>query len=134
MGQVGQESNLQPAVLETQSAVSGDVGWCRPMPPCPALSVAECRRVSLRVVGHWGRYWGSRPFTTAIPPERGSSSMELSCWQLRSSAQMREVPSHLFSVVSPSARTVEHHTAQNRASWSTQSVRATQTVRAIWPK
>ena len=38
-GQVGQESNLQPAVLETQSGVSGSVGWCRHMPLCPTLAV-----------------------------------------------------------------------------------------------
>jgi hypothetical protein len=56
--QVGQESHRQPAVLETQSAVSGDVRWCRHMPLCPTRSVVECRRMSPGVVGHWGRYWG----------------------------------------------------------------------------
>jgi hypothetical protein len=43
LGQVGQESNLQPAVLETQSGVSGDVGRCRQMPLCPMFFVAVCR-------------------------------------------------------------------------------------------
>ena len=38
-GQVGQESNLHPAVLETQSGVSGGVGRYRQMPLCPTLSV-----------------------------------------------------------------------------------------------
>ena len=42
-GQVGQESNLQPAVLETQSDVSGGVAWCRHMPVCRTPCVAECR-------------------------------------------------------------------------------------------
>jgi hypothetical protein len=41
--QVGQESNLQPAVLETQSGVSGSVARCRHMPLCPTLAVALCR-------------------------------------------------------------------------------------------
>ena len=38
-GQVGQESNLHPAVLETQSGVSGGVARYRQMPVCPTLSV-----------------------------------------------------------------------------------------------
>ena len=38
-GQVGQESNLQPAVVETQSGVSGGVGQCRHVPLCPTLAV-----------------------------------------------------------------------------------------------
>jgi hypothetical protein len=50
-GQVGQESNLQPAVLETQSDVSRGVGRHRQMPLCPhhlcrllPPNVAMCRR------------------------------------------------------------------------------------------
>jgi hypothetical protein len=39
MGQVGQESHLQPAVLETQSYVSGSVAHHRHMPICPSISV-----------------------------------------------------------------------------------------------
>jgi hypothetical protein len=42
-GQVGQESNLQPAVLETQSGVSGGIGTCRQMPPCPLKRAVICR-------------------------------------------------------------------------------------------
>ncbi len=61
-GQVGQESNLQPAVLETQSGVSGGVVRHRQMPVCPTLAVVFCRRMSPCVVGHWGTYWGSRCF------------------------------------------------------------------------
>ena len=59
-GQVGQESNLHPAVLETPSGVSWGVGRHRHMPLCPTRSVAACRRLSPCVGGHWGRYWGSR--------------------------------------------------------------------------
>ena len=53
-GQVGQESNLQPAVLETQSAVSGGVGrvaTCRAAPLSLSSDAAECRRGS-RSLGH----------------------------------------------------------------------------------
>jgi hypothetical protein len=39
LGQVGSDSNLHPAVLETQSLVSGSVGRHRHMSVCPALSV-----------------------------------------------------------------------------------------------
>ena len=67
-GQVGQESHLHPAVVETQSSVSGGVGQCRHVPLCPTLAVAECRRVSLGVVGHWGRYWGSLYFRGRSSP------------------------------------------------------------------
>ena len=67
-GQVGQESNLQPAVLETQSGVSGGVGHHRQMPLCPTLSVVLCRRMSPCVGGHWGRYWGSRCFRGRSSP------------------------------------------------------------------
>jgi hypothetical protein len=38
-GQVGQESNLHPAVVETQSYVSGSVAHHRHMPICPIISV-----------------------------------------------------------------------------------------------
>ena len=43
LGQVGQESNLQPAVLETQSDVSGGVGRYRQVPLCPTLNVVVYR-------------------------------------------------------------------------------------------
>jgi hypothetical protein len=48
-GQVGQESNLQPAVLEIQSGVSGGVGHHRHLPICPTGSVVSCRRAFLGV-------------------------------------------------------------------------------------
>jgi hypothetical protein len=67
-GQVGQESNLQAAVLKTHSDVSGGVAQCRQMPLCPAFAVVSCRRLSLCVGGHWGRYWGSRCFCGALFP------------------------------------------------------------------
>jgi hypothetical protein len=44
--QVGQESRRRPAVVETQSGVSGGVGRHRRMPPCRTVSAAVCRRVS----------------------------------------------------------------------------------------
>jgi len=68
-GQVGQESNLHPAVLETQSGVSGGVGRHRHMPICPIISVVFCRRLSQCVAGHWGRYWGSRCSAGALLPD-----------------------------------------------------------------
>jgi len=59
-GAVGEESHLQPAVLETPSGVSGGVGRRRHVPVCPSRSVVFCRRLSPCVGGHWGTYWGSR--------------------------------------------------------------------------
>jgi len=59
-GQVGQESNLHPAVLETQSGVSSGVGRLRQMSACPTICVVFCRRLSPGVGGHWGTYWGSQ--------------------------------------------------------------------------
>ena len=67
-GQVGQESNRQPAVLETQSGVSGGVARHRQMPLCPTISVVFCRRLSPCVGGSWGTYWGSLCFGGCYPP------------------------------------------------------------------
>jgi hypothetical protein len=44
-------------------------------------NVAECRRVSSRVGGHWGRYWGSLSF-------RGRSS-RCSAYSIRGSDHLR---------------------------------------------
>jgi hypothetical protein len=65
---VGQKSRLQPAVVETQSGVSGGVGRFRQMPVCPTLAVVFCRQLSPCVGGHWGRYWGSRSFRGRSSP------------------------------------------------------------------
>jgi hypothetical protein len=43
---VGQESNLQPAVVETQSGVLGGVAICRSARLSLSSDVADCRRVS----------------------------------------------------------------------------------------
>jgi hypothetical protein len=66
-GQVGQESNLHPAVVETQSGVSGGVARHRHVPICPTHPVAFYGRMSPCVVGHWGRYWGSGCFLKPRP-------------------------------------------------------------------
>jgi hypothetical protein len=68
VGQVGQESNRRPAVLETPSGVSGGVGRHRQMPLCPTLCVVFCRRMSPCVTGHWGTYWGSLCFHMRSSP------------------------------------------------------------------
>ena len=65
---MGQEPHLHPAVLETQSGVSGSVAHHRHMPICPIISVAKCREMSPCVVGHWGRYWGGRCFRGRSSP------------------------------------------------------------------
>jgi len=77
---VGQESNLHPAVLETQSGVSGGVGRHRHMPICPIISVVFCRRLSQCVAGHWGRYWGSRCSAGALLPDLSVRSAAVHTW------------------------------------------------------
>jgi hypothetical protein len=52
----GAPSNLQPAVLETQSGVSGSVARYRHRQLCPTLVVVFCCPMSPGVGGHRGTY------------------------------------------------------------------------------